>query len=67
LPTTTGDEACSANKRNGAATERCGKVVHADLHVSESSTVNASFPAGCSAQLTPDEKALISISAAALT
>jgi hypothetical protein len=38
---------------------QCGKVVHAALHVSESSTVNASFPTGCSAQLSPDEKALI--------
>jgi hypothetical protein len=39
--------------------DQCGKVVHADLHVSEDSDVNSSFPAGCTAQLTPDEKAMI--------
>ena len=39
--------------------QQCGKVVHAGIHVSETSSVNASFPTGCSASLTPDEKAMI--------
>jgi hypothetical protein len=39
--------------------DQCGKVVHAGIHVSQSSSVNASFPSGCSASLTPDEKAMI--------
>jgi hypothetical protein len=39
--------------------QQCGKVVHAGIHVSESSTINASFPSGCSSGLTPDEKAMI--------
>jgi hypothetical protein len=39
--------------------QQCGKVVHADLHVSEDSIVNASFPTGCTAQLSPDEKAMV--------
>ncbi|HEX5063848.1 MAG TPA: carboxypeptidase-like regulatory domain-containing protein [Kofleriaceae bacterium] len=39
--------------------QQCGKVVHAGIHVSESSSVNASFPSGCSTSLTPDEKAMI--------
>jgi hypothetical protein len=38
---------------------QCGKVVHADLHVSEDSTVSTTFPTGCSAQLSPDEKAMV--------
>jgi hypothetical protein len=38
--------------------EQCGKVVYAGLHVA-SGTVNASFPTGCSAGLTSDEKALV--------
>jgi hypothetical protein len=38
---------------------QCGKVVHAGIHVSQSSRVDATFPAGCTAQLTPDEKAMI--------
>ena len=39
--------------------QQCGKVVHADLHVSEDSNVDASFPAGCTNQLSPDEKAMV--------
>jgi hypothetical protein len=39
--------------------QQCGKVVHADLHVSEDSTVNSTFPSGCTAQLSPDEKAMV--------
>jgi len=39
--------------------QQCGKVVHAGIHVSESSNVNASFPSGCTGNLTPDEKALV--------
>jgi hypothetical protein len=39
--------------------QQCGKVVHADLHVSEDSSVDATFPAGCTAQLSPDEKAMV--------
>jgi hypothetical protein len=39
--------------------QQCGKVVHAGIHVSNSSSVNASFPSGCTASLTPDEKAMI--------
>jgi len=38
---------------------QCGKVVHADLHVSEDSIVDATFPSGCTAQLSPDEKAMV--------
>lgn len=39
--------------------QQCGKVVHAGIHVSESSSVNSNFPAGCTSGLTPDEKALV--------
>lgn len=39
--------------------QQCGKVVHAGIHVSESSRIDASFPAGCSAGLSPDEKAMV--------
>lgn len=36
------------------------RVVYAGMHISQSTnTVNASFPAGCSAGLESDEKALI--------
>ncbi len=39
---------------------KCGRVVYAGMHISQSTnTVNASFPAGCSATLEPDEKMLI--------
>jgi hypothetical protein len=39
---------------------KCGRVVYAGMHISQSTnTVNASFPAGCSAGLEADEKALI--------
>ncbi len=39
---------------------QCGKVVYAGMHVSLSgNSVNANFPAGCSAGLSPDEKALV--------
>jgi hypothetical protein len=38
---------------------QCGKVVYAGMHVSSSSSVGTTFPSGCSASLTPDEKALI--------
>ncbi len=37
---------------------QCGRVVYAGLHVA-SGAVNASFPSGCTAGLTPDEKALV--------
>ncbi|MGE0395480.1 MAG: carboxypeptidase regulatory-like domain-containing protein [Kofleriaceae bacterium] len=41
-------------------TEKCGRVVYAGMHVSQSTnTVDANFPAGCSAGLESDEKALI--------
>ena len=39
--------------------QQCGKVVYAGMHVSSSSSVTASFPTGCTAGLTPDEKALV--------
>jgi hypothetical protein len=39
---------------------QCGKVVYAGMHINQAtSTVDSSFPARCSAGLTPDEKALI--------
>ncbi|NVB83106.1 MAG: carboxypeptidase regulatory-like domain-containing protein [Kofleriaceae bacterium] len=38
--------------------DQCGKVVYAGMHVA-SGTVNASFPSGCNAAFTPDEKALV--------
>jgi len=44
----------------GVASEnQCGKVVYAGMHVSSSSSVDSSFPSGCSGGLTPDEKALV--------
>ena len=40
--------------------QQCGKVVYAGMHINyATSDVDATFPAGCSAGLTPDEKALI--------
>lgn len=40
--------------------QQCGKVVYAGMHINYgTSTVNANFPTGCSAGLTPDEKALV--------
>lgn len=40
--------------------QQCGKVVYAGMHINKfTSTVDSTFPAGCSAGLTPDEKALI--------
>jgi hypothetical protein len=38
--------------------QQCGKVVYAGLHVASTGSVDASFPAGCSGAMTPDEKAL---------
>jgi hypothetical protein len=39
---------------------QCGKVVYAGMHINKfTSVVDSSFPTGCSAGLTPDEKALI--------
>lgn len=38
---------------------QCGKVVYAGMHVSSTSTVNGSFPSGCTANLTADEKAFV--------
>ncbi len=37
---------------------QCGKVVYAGMHVA-SGSVNASYPSGCTANMTPDEKALV--------
>ena len=40
--------------------EKCGRVVYAGMHISyENNDVDANFPAGCSAGLESDEKALI--------
>lgn len=38
---------------------QCGKVVYAGMHVAGSQTVDSSFPSGCSAAFSPDEKALV--------
>ncbi|MCE9580842.1 MAG: carboxypeptidase-like regulatory domain-containing protein [Deltaproteobacteria bacterium] len=38
--------------------DRCGKVVYSDMHVSTSSFPGDAYPLGCSADLTPQEKAL---------
>jgi len=38
---------------------QCGKVVYAGMHVSSTSTVGTNFPTGCTADLTPDEKAFV--------
>ncbi len=40
------------------AQNQCGKVVYAGMHVA-SGAVTQSFPSGCSAEFTPDEKALV--------
>ncbi|MGE0867035.1 MAG: carboxypeptidase-like regulatory domain-containing protein [Kofleriaceae bacterium] len=43
----------------GAASgEHCGKVVHAGMHVS-AGYVDSNFPVSCTAELTPNEKALV--------
>jgi hypothetical protein len=40
--------------------QSCGKVVYAGMHISGTGTsVGTSFPAACSANFTPDEKALV--------
>jgi hypothetical protein len=50
----------SWNTPVGTAVEnQCGKVVYMGMHVSAGSTVNASFPTGCTADLKPDEKAFV--------
>jgi len=38
---------------------QCGKVVHAGIHVSESSSVDSTFPSGCTTGLSQDEKAMV--------
>jgi hypothetical protein len=38
--------------------QQCGKVVYAGMHVS-SGSVGTTFPSSCSANFTPDEKALV--------